>query len=172
MKTPLLFLLLISAVISRAQNQNVDELIKRNGYKGIRLGSPVDSIKGSEFKKDFIEFKEFPAKLYEINNEEFMTVGEAKVKEIEVKVYNGLIYEIIVTAPKDPRIMRALEKLYGKPVYSHRSESYYWRAVDQLSLVYKGHSSREIKLYYKSYPMIKMMYADKKKKLEEIAEDF
>ncbi len=171
MKTSLLFLLFISVLVAEAQNQNVDELIKRNGYKSIRLGEPVDSIKGSEFKKDFIEFKEFPAKLYEINNDEFMSVGEAKVKEIEVKAYNGLIYEIIVTASKDPRIMRALEKLYGKPIYSHRSESYYWRAEDQLSLVYKG-GNRDIKLFYKSYPMIKMMYADKKKKLEEIAEDF
>jgi hypothetical protein len=165
------FSLLCIPFYSHGQNQNVDELIKRNGYKGIRLGNPVDSIKGSEFKKDFIELKEFPAKLYEINNAEFMKVGEVEVNKVEVKVYNGLIYEIIVTAPKDPRIMRALEKLYGKPIYSLRSESYYWRAADQLSLVYKGHH-KEIKLLYKSYPMIRMMYADKKKKLEEIAEDF
>ncbi len=168
----LFFLLLVWApLFGTAQNQNVDELIKRNGYKDIRLGNPVDSIKGSEFKKDFIEFKEFSAKLYEVKNEEYMKVGEAEVDKIELKVYNGLIYEIIVTAHKDPRIMRALEKLYGKPIYSLRSESYYWRAADQLSLVYKGHH-KEIKLLYKSYPMIKMMYADKKKKLEEIAEDF
>ncbi len=172
MKT-LLSLLLFTVVcpLAMAQSQHVEELVKRNGYKGIRLGSPIDSIKGAEFKKDFTELKEFAAKLYEIKNDEFMKIGDSKVNEIEVKVYNGFIYEIIVSAPKDPQIMRALEKLYGKPVYSLRTESYYWRAPDQLSLVYKGHH-KEIKLLYKSYPMIKMMYADKKKKVEEIAEDF
>jgi hypothetical protein len=169
-------LLLLSIFLSigffgYTQNQNTDELIKRNGFKDIRLGSPVDSIKGIEFEKDIIEIKEFACKLYSVNNPEYKKVGEADVDKVELKVYNGLIYEIIVTTPKDPRIMRGLEKLYGKPIYSLRTESYYWRAADQLSLVYKGHH-KEVKLYYKSYPMIKQMYADKKKKIEEIAEDF
>ncbi len=166
-----LSILLCVAFAGNSQDQNTDELIKRNGFKDIRLGSPVDSIKGAEFEKDFVEFKEFPCKLYSVNNPEYKKVGEADVDRVELKVYNGLIYEIIVTTPKDPRIMRGLTKLYGKPIYSLRTESYYWRAIDQLSLVYKG-QHKEVKLYYKSYPMIKLMYADKKKKIEEIAEDF
>lgn len=154
-----------------AQNQNVEELVKRNGFKDIRLGSPADSVKGLEFEKDYVEFKEFPCRLYSVDHPDYKKVGEANVSKVELKVYNGIIYEIIVTTPKDPRIMRGLEKLYGKPIYSLRTESYYWRATDQLSLVYKGHH-KEITLTYKSYPVIKQMYADKQKKIEEIAEDF
>jgi hypothetical protein len=150
---------------------NIDELVKRNGFKDIKLGSQVDSIKGAKFDEDIVELKEFPAKLYEVDNPEYKKVGDAPIDKIELKVYNGLIYEIIVSAPKDPRLMRGLEKLYGKPTYSLRTESYYWQAPDQLSLVYKG-NNKGIKLFYKSYPVIKMMYADKKKKIEEIAEDF
>jgi len=81
-----------------------------------------------------------------------------------------LIYEIDVITVKDPKVMRGLEKSFGKATYSIRTESYYWKG-DSLSLVYKGHH-REIKLTYRSGPVISMMYADKGKKIEEVADDF
>ncbi len=154
-----------------AAGQDISELPRRNGFKDIKLGSPVDSVKGASFKKDFTELKEFEAKLYEVKNPAYEKIGEAEVNGVELKVYKGLIYEIIVTTPKDPRIMRALEKLYGKATYSIRTEAYYWRVPEQISLVYKG-NRKEVTLTYHSYPLIKKMYADKKKKLEQIAEDF
>ncbi len=121
--------------------------------------------------KDFKELKEFEAKLYEVRNPAYEKIGEADVKDVELKTYKGLIYEIIVTTPKDPRIMRGLEKSYGKATYNVRTETYAWRVPDQISLVYKGHH-KDVVLIYKSHPVIKMMYADKKKKIEEIADDF
>ncbi len=166
------FILPIFLLISSfASSQDVNELARRNGFKDIKLGSPVDSVKGAVFEKDFIELKEFEAKLYEVKNEAYKKIGDADVKSVELKTYKGLIYEIIVTTPKDPRIMRGLEKSYGKAAYNLRSENYAWRAPEQLSLVYKGHH-KDVKLTYKSFPVIKMMYADKKKKVEEIADDF
>jgi len=161
-------LLLISSLASA---QDVNELARRNGFKDIKLGSLVDSIKGAVFEKDFVELKEFEAKLYEVKNDTYMKIGDADVKSVELKTYKGLIYEIIVTTPKDPRIMRGLEKSYGKAAYNLRTEHYAWRAQDQISLVFKGHH-KELTLTYKSIPVIKMMYADKKKKVEEIADDF
>ena len=165
----LFFYLWIAAFASKAQD--VNELARRNGFKDIRLGSLVDSVKGVQFQKDFIELKEFEAKLYEVKNPAYEKIGEADVKSVELKTYKGLIYEIIVTTPKDPRIMRGLEKSYGKAAYNVRTETYAWRVPDQISLVYKGHH-KEVKLIYKSHPVIKTMYADKKKKIEEIADDF
>lgn len=164
---------LIAGIVIAAQAiaQDANELARRNGFKDIKLGSLVDSVKGAEFEKDFVELKEFEAKLYEVKNPAYEKIGEADVKRVELKTYKGLIYEIIVTTPKDPRIMRALEKSFGKATYNMRTETYAWRAPDQLSLVYKGHN-KEIKLIYKSHPVIKIMYADKKKKVEEIADDF
>ena|SRR5437879_3638707 len=105
-------------------SQDVNELARRNGFKDIKLGSLVDSVKGAVFQKDFIELKEFEAKLYEVKNEAYQKIGDADVKSVELKTYKGLIYEIIVTTPKDPRIMRGLEKSYGKAAYNLRTEHY------------------------------------------------
>jgi hypothetical protein len=155
-----------------ARGQDVAELVRRNGFKDIKLGSAVDSIRGAIFEKDFIEMKEFEAKKYEVKNPNYEKIGEADVKGIELKTYKGLIYEIIVTTPKDPRIMRGLEKSYGKATYNIRTETYNWHVPKQISLIYKGENKKEVTLTYRSYPMVKLMYADKKKKIEEIADDF
>ncbi len=150
--------------------QDATELERRNGFKEIKLGSSIDSVKGVTFKKDIIERKEFQAKVYETEHPDYMLIGDVPVKEISLKVYNGLIYEIDVTTTKDPKVMRGLEKSFGKATYSIRTETYYWKA-ENLSLVYKGHH-KEIKLTYRSGPVIRMMYADKGKKIEEVADDF
>ncbi len=163
-----LTLLLVASI---SFGQDIGELARRNGFKDIKLGNPVDSVKGAVFVKEFTELKEFEVKLYEVKNPAYEKIGEAEVKEVKLKTYKGLIYEIIVTTPKDPRIMRGLEKSYGKATYNIRTETYNWQVPLQISLVYKGHH-KEVKLTYRSYPVIKMMYTDKKKKIEEIAEDF
>ncbi|HEV8512840.1 MAG TPA: hypothetical protein VGQ59_06170, partial [Cyclobacteriaceae bacterium] len=119
-----------------------------------------------------VEMKEFEAKQYEVKNPAYEKIGDAEVKSVELKVYKGLIYEIIVTTPKDPRIMRGLEKSYGKATYNLRTETYNWHVPKQISLIYKGENKKEVTLTYRSYPMIKLMYTDKQKKIEEIAEDF
>lgn len=161
------FLFILSAAIYA---QDIGELDRRNGFKEIKLGMHIDSIKGGEFKKDIIERKEFPASIYETEHPDYMSIGTVAVKKISLKTYKGLIYEIDVTTPKDPNIMRGLEKSYGKATYSIRTESYYWKG-ENLSLVYKGHR-KELKLTYRSGPVISLMYEDKGKKVEEVADDF
>jgi len=150
--------------------QDATELERRNGFKEIKLGSSIDSVKAAIFKKDIIERKEFEAKVYETEHPDYVMIGDVPVKEISLKVYNGLIYEIDVITGKDPKVMRGLEKSYGKATYSIRTESYYWKAKS-LSLVYKGHH-KEIKLTYRSGPVINMMYEDKGKKIDDVADDF
>lgn len=168
----LVYLTLVLFSFFPVKSQDIGELTRRNGFKDIKLGSPVDSVKGAIFEKDFIELKEFEAKQYEVKNPVYEKIGEAEVKSVELKTYKGLIYEIIVTTPKDPRIMRGLEKSYGKATYNLRSETYNWQVPKQISLIYKGLNKKEVTLTYRSYPMIKLMYADKQKKVEEIADDF
>lgn len=167
MRLILAIALLVNSHFISAQS----ELAKRNGFKDIKLGMHVDSIKGALFKKDIVAHKEFPAKLYEVEHPEYSKVGSVPVKKIELKTYKGLIYEILVHTNKDPQIMRGLEKSYGKATYSIRMETYYWTAKDTLSLIFKGHN-KHLALTYRSVPVIKMMYGDKGKKVEEIAEDF
>jgi hypothetical protein len=122
------------------------------------------------FKKDIIELKQFPAKVYETKHTDYKSIGEVSVKKIELKSYRGLIYEIDVLLPKDPRVMQGLEKSYGAATYSVRLHAYYWKA-ENLSLVFKG-DGKQIHLTYKSAPVIKMMHEDKNKKVEEVADEF
>jgi len=150
--------------------QNTEELDRRNGFKTIRLGSPIDSVKEAIFKKDIIELKQFPAKIYETKHADYKSIGEVTVKKIELKTYKGLVYEINVSLPKDPRVMQGLEKSYGAATYSVRLHAYYWKA-ESLSLVFKG-DGKQIHLTYKSAPIIKMMHEDKNKKVDEVSDEF
>ena len=163
-------LFLISISIS-TQAQDTSELAKRNGFKDIKLGSHIDSVKGTSFKKDFKEKNEFPVKLYSVDYPEYKSIGEVKVKKLELKTYKDFIYEIDITTEKDTRLMKGMIKSFGEPKYIITSDTYNW-ITEILSLTFKNHSKKEILLTYRSYPVLKMMRVDKGKKVDEIAEDF
>jgi hypothetical protein len=165
----ILFMMIISQVLASAQD--TAELARRNGFKDIKLGTPIDSIKGAQFKKEIKEKYEFPAKLFEVENEAYKNIGDVKVRRIELKTYKDLIYEIVVITDKDTRLMKGMIKSFGQPKYILTTDTYNWLAQD-LSLTFRDYSRNEIKLTYRSYPVIKMMYADKGKKIDAIAEDF
>ena len=164
-------LLVFSLITIVASGQDIAELERRNGFKDLKLGTPIDSVKGAEFKKDVKEKNEFPAKLYEVDNDEYKNIGEVKVKSVEVKTYKDIVYEIIVITHKDTRLMKGMTKSFGQPKYILVTDTYNWLG-ENLSLTFKDHSRHEIKLTYRCFPILKMMFADKGKKIDEIAEDF
>ena len=166
-----LFLPLFFVSILAAHGQNLAELDRRNGFKDLKLGTHIDSVKGAEFKKETKEKNEFPAKLYEVDNEDYKSIGEVRVKKVEVKTYKDHVYEIIVITNKDTRLMKGMEKSFGKPLYILVTDSYNWK-TDSLSLTFKDHSKNELRLTYRCYPILKMMRVDKGKKIEDIAADF
>jgi hypothetical protein len=156
--------------MSLAQNDTT-ELARRNGFKDIKLTMPGDSVKGAKFKKDFKERKEFEARLYEVDHPDYKKIGEVNVNKVEIKTYKNLVYEILVVADKDPRLMKALESIYGQAEYDLINETYFWRA-DNLSLKFRSHSKNQLEMLYTSTIVLKMMKADKGKKVEAIADDF
>lgn len=164
-----LFLISFLLTISGAYSQS--ELEKRNGFKDIKLATPVDSIKGIKFKKDFKEADEFEARLYEVEHEAYTSIGEVSIKKLELKSYKGLIYEITVVTPKDQRLMKALESIYGKSEYDIKAETYFWKAPD-IVLSFRAHSKHQLEMVYTSLSVKAMMKADKAKKVEAIADDF
>lgn len=170
MKT-LTIILALLCCLQLSVNAQETELDKRNGFKDIKLGTPVDSVKGVKFKKDFEERKDTPAKLYTVEHPDYATIGDIKVKDIELKAYRGLIYQITVITEKDTRLMKAMEKALGKAEYNVRTEQYVWVGKD-LSLTFQSASKNELKLVYSSNPMYKMMREDKEKKVDEISSDF
>jgi hypothetical protein len=151
--------------------QDAAELARRNGFKDIKLGTSIDSIRGTEFKKDIKEKNEFPAKLYEVSHPDYKNIGEVSVKKIQLKTYKDLIYEIVVITNKDTRLMKGMVKSFGEPKYILTTDTYNWLG-DSLSLTFKNHSKSEIKLTYRSFPVLKRMLVDKGKKVDAIAEDF
>ncbi len=163
-------LLLITGHVILLRAQNEAELIRRNGFKTIKLGSPIDSVKGAVLKNEFLEKEEFPARLYETDNAAYKTIGEVGVRKIQLMTYKNLVYKIVVTTEKDPRLMQALEKSFGKAVYVVRTTRYSWKA-ETLSLTFLAHK-HDIELTYRCYPIYKMMMEDKGKKVDVIAEDF
>ena len=163
-------LLLLTSNLLLLRAQDVTELSRRNGYKTIKLGSPIDSVKGAVLKKAFLEREEFLARLYETETPEYKTIGEVAVQQIRLMTYKNLIFKIVVTTEKDPRLMRALEKSFGKAIYVVRTNCYSWKA-ETLSLTFLAHKN-DIELTYRSYPVYKMMLEDKGKKVDVIAEDF
>lgn len=166
-------LILIAFVtsLSALHGQDTAELSRRNGFKEIKLGTPVDSVRGALFKKEIKEKDEYPAKLFEVENESLMNIGEVKVRKIELKTYKNLIYEIAVITDKDTRLMKGMIKSFGQPKYILTTDTYNWLA-ENLSLTFRDYSKSEIKLTYRCYPVLKMMLADKGKKIDAIAEDF
>jgi hypothetical protein len=147
------------------------ELDKRNGFKDIKLGSVIDSVKGSKLKKEFKERGEYPAKLYEVEHPDYEKVGEVKVSKVELKTYKDLIYEINVIVDKDSRLMKALESLYGKAEYDMINETYFWK-TDNLILKFKSEGRQKLQMLYVSYPVHKLMREDKSKKVDDISNDF
>lgn len=170
MKSVLVISVFLVLIASPLYGQNISELDRRNGFKSIKLGNPIDSVKEAVFKKDILELKKFPAKIYETTHSEYLSIGEVAVKKVQLKTYNNLVYEINVFLPKDQRIMQGLEKSFGPATYSVRLHAYYWNA-ETLSLVFKG-DKKKIQLTYKSAPIIKMMHDDKNQKVEKVAEEF
>ncbi len=166
-----IFLPLFILSVSGAFAQDLAELDRKYGFKDLKLRSHIDSVKRTNFKKDIKEKNEFPAKLYEVENDDYKSIGEVKVKKVEVKTYKNLVYEIVVITNKDTRLMKGMEKSFGKPLYILVTDSYNWK-TDSLSLTFKDHSKNELRLTYRCYSLLKMMRVDKGKKIDDIAADF
>lgn len=170
MKT-LLSAVLFFMLVKCATAQEENEFDKRNGFKDIKLASPIDSVKGAKFKKEFKEKGNHEAKLYVIDAPNYESIGEVKINQIEAKTYKGLIYEILVITEKDPRLMKGMEAVLGKPIYNIRDETYQWTGKKGW-LKFKTHSKNELELMYHSHVVNKMMRDDKAQKVKDISADF
>jgi hypothetical protein len=168
---PWLIALTLLAVNFASVAQNLSELERRNGFKDIKLGTAIDSIKITVLEKEFKERNEFPAKLFRVENDAYSTIGEVKVSRVEVKTYKDTIYEIGVWTAKDPRLMKALESLYGRADFDMKNETYFWK-TDNIILKFKSEGKSKLVLTYISPPIHKSMKLDKDKKVDDIADDF
>ncbi|NBW34876.1 MAG: hypothetical protein EBR30_07625 [Cytophagia bacterium] len=83
----------------------------------------------------------------------------------------GLIYIIKVITIKDTRLMKGMELALGKSEWDLRNEQYFWKA-ENLTLTFKAIEKDKIELTYTSFPVLKKMKDDKKKEVEDIADDF
>ncbi len=167
-----ILLLLTLAVCAMAHAQDIAELERRNGFKDLKLGIPVDSVKGElKLKKSFLEQNQFDANLYTVEHPDYRRIGEVGVRKIEIKTYKDLIYQIHVVTDKDPRLMKALESIYGPSSYDMKRETYFWKG-DTLILKFRSYSRNQLEMIYTSYLILGEMSSDKAKKVDDIADDF
>jgi hypothetical protein len=170
LKFTLLLLLTTSALT--VKGQDIAELERRNGFKDLKLGIHLDSVKGEvRLRKELLQQDEFPAKLYSVEHTAYATIGEIPVKKVEFKTYKDIVYQINVTTDKDPRLMKALESIYGSADYDLKKETYFWKG-HTLILRFRSVSRNQLELMYSSYLVLKMMKDDKGKKVDDIADDF
>lgn len=163
--------LFVGLLYTTGNGQELTELDKKNGFKDIYLAYPVDSIIGTKLKKEFKEKYDVMSQLYEVDNPDYSSVGSVEVKKIELKVYEGLIYEIRVITAKDPTLMKGLEQLYGPAFYNVRSATYTWTGVN-VGLTFIANSKKTLELVYKSSIVDKMMREVKNEKIKDVADDF
>ncbi len=147
------------------------ELDKRNGFKDIKLGSLVDSVKGVLYKKDVTNKEGQLSKVYMVDHPDYKKIGEVVVEEIELTAYKGLLYIIRVIAVKDLRLMKGMEMALGKAEWDIRNEQYVWKG-EKLGLSFKSVEKDKIELTYTYSPVLQKMKEDKKKEVEDIADDF
>lgn len=166
------FLLLVVTVTSAAYAQDINELERRNGFKDLKLGMHIDSVKGMKnLRKEFREQDEFLAKLYSVEHPDYTKVGEIRVAKVDVKTYKDLVYQIHVVTDKDPRLMKALESVYGPSDYDLKKETYFWKGRT-LILKFRSFSRNQLEMIFTSYLILQKMKDDKGKKVEDIADDF
>jgi hypothetical protein len=165
------FTLLLILISSVASAQKIAELEKRNGFKDLKLGMQIDSVKGTKLRKEFKEKEEFDAKLYSVDNPLYASIGEVKINHIELKTYKDQVYQIHVVTDKDPRLMKALESIYGSAEYDIKRETYFWKG-QSLILKFRSFSRNQLEMIYTSFPVLSQMKDDKGKKVQDIADDF
>ena len=151
--------------------QSPEKLDEKNGFQDIILMSDVTSNKKLEYDKDVNHPKAGKVALYTPVKGEYKTIGDIKIKDLEVKAYKNRIFEIRVLTEQDPNLYRGLQKLFGKPVYSIRDNHYTWGG-ESVSLSYRAYNKRTLELVYYAYQLEDLLKQDKKEKIESIADDF
>jgi hypothetical protein len=166
-----LLTLILALVTFICSGQKIAELEKRNGFKDLKLGMPIDSVKGVKLKKEFKEKEEFDAKLYSVENPLYAAIGEVKINNVELKTYKDEVYQIHIVADKDPRLMKALESIYGIAEYDMKRETYFWKGKSMV-LKFRSFSRNQLEMIYTSFIVLNKMKEDKGKKVQDIADDF
>ena len=166
-----LFIVALVAGSLQVKGQNSAELEKRNGFKDIKLGAMVDSVKGVAFKSENTNKEGQLSKIYMVDHPSYKSIGDVIVESVELTTYKGLIYVIKVLTVKDTRLMKGMELALGKAEWDLRNEQYFWKA-ESLTLTFKAVEKDKIELTYTSLPVLKKMKEDKKKEVEDIADDF
>lgn len=152
--------------------QSNAELDSRNGFKDIRLGTRADSVKGARLRKEFtVKENVYPSQMYVVDNPDYASIGDVKVRSVELGAYRNLIESITLVTEKDPRLMRALENLFGAATYDAKNNQYFWRG-ESVILTYKSHAKKDLLLEYRSLVIPQMMIEDRKSKIDKIADDF
>lgn len=147
------------------------ELDKRGGFQDIKLLSNPSDYSGLELKKEVKDEKYPGTQLYTRLKGSYESIGNVKVERLEVKSYQGKIYEILVETEQSPAVYQGLSSLFGEPQYNIREKAYYWKTKN-IRLYFKPAKKDGLQLIYYSYVMERERRAEIQQSFTDVADDF
>lgn len=171
LKNKIIVICLLLCFSFAATAQSISELDKRNGFKDIKLNSPISQYGGLEFKKEIEDELYKEAKLYVAKKGFYESIGSIKVFDVEVKTFKDSIFQIIVVTQKNPNLYKGLKKAFGEPEYHLRKEFHHWTG-ENLRLSYVPYQKDKLELTYDSFLMREKLKEVKEEVIEDIISDF
>ena len=176
MKACLATVLLLLPLIVCAQN----DLDEKKGFQDIALGSDPKGYQGiilkkttkdENFKKNSRDINIPEIDLYQAKGGYYQDVAGIKIHKFIVKAFDNRIYEIEITAEKDPDFYKGLESRYGPGNYSMPTNSYIWSGKE-VRLSFKSESKKKVKLTYFLFAVNEWIKEKEKENAKSIADDF
>ena len=166
----LLLALFVLCVLS-IKAQSTNELEARNGFKDIKLATNVNQYDGLVFEKEVDDVNFGKLQVYVRKKDQYTAIGSIAIDHLEVRVYNGEVYQIQVIIPKDPKMYGGLKKSFGPPKFSIVTNDYFW-AADSLKLLYRSYGKNQLELLYHSVLIDRKLEVEKDEEIDDIASDF
>ena len=154
-------------------SQSLKELDERNGFKDIKLVTPVTDYPGLELKKSILNQDTTKYQEYTAVKGAYKLIGKIPVRNLTVKTYKGVIYDIEVVCKRDGQLYRGLEKAFGRP-HNYKKVGYgdYFWKTENVKLTFRSHSKTKLALSYHSYALEAKLKSEKEENLQAISNDF
>jgi len=159
-------LLLAGVLIGFASySQNLKKLDEKNGFRDMKLGMSIDSIKNLKKIEDSDNLK-FYQRL-----DENLIIGDYQVESIVYGFYKGYLSFILIKTKgytNSRGIKDVIVNLYGNGYQSNQYIEDYWWFANNVQLNYDENSiTNDATIMFKSKPISKQMELDKKEKDEK-----
>lgn len=120
MKNLILIFLIIGNIAFAQKNSKLDEM---NGFKDIKLNSPISDYDGFKLNPDDFDLFGPEEKSYKYIGDDYQTIGDYKIYDLSVGTYKGRIDAIYITCECNKDLITVILELYGKEDFGFTLDS-------------------------------------------------